>query len=129
MKWIDDWPVIGSDPDGDGCGEPVTSHVKPNVGKTYPQATPPESDEFSGPRLGRQWQWHANPQVTWGFPTGNLGFYRLNCIPRPLGTNNLWGVPNLLMQKFPAETFTATARMTFHARKGEEKTGLSGHGR
>lgn len=124
MKWIDDWPVIGSDPDGDGCGEPVIFHIKPNVGKTYPHATPQESDEFNGPRLGRQWQWHANPQVTWGFPTGNLGFYRLNCIPRPFGIKNLWGVPNLLMQKFPAETYTATARITFHARKGVEKTGL-----
>ncbi len=124
MKWIDDWPVIGSDPDGDGCGEPVTTHVKPNVGKTYPQTTPPESDEFSGPRLGRQWQWHANPQVTWGFPTGNLGFYRLNCIPRPLLINNLWGVPNLLMQKFPAEQFKVTAKLHFNARFDGEETGL-----
>lgn len=23
MKWENDWPVIGEDKDGDGCGEPV----------------------------------------------------------------------------------------------------------
>lgn len=33
MKWIDDWPVIGDDRDGDGCGEPVSTYRKPNVGK------------------------------------------------------------------------------------------------
>ena len=25
LKWVDDWPVIGSDEDGDGTGEPVAS--------------------------------------------------------------------------------------------------------
>ncbi len=124
MKWVDDWPVIGSDPDGDGCGEPVTTHAKPDVGRDYPLATPPENDEFNAPAPGLQWQWHANPQVTWGFPTGHLGFFRLNCIPRPPQAKNLWDVPNLMLQKFPAAAFTATVRMTFHARKGEEKTGL-----
>ena len=124
MTWVDNWPVIGSDPDGDHCGEPVTTHAKPDVGRTFPKATPPENDEFNTPTLGLQWQWHANPQITWGFPSGNLGFYRLNCIPRPEGARNLWAVPNLLLQKFPAETFTATTRLTFHPRKGIEKTGL-----
>lgn len=34
MKWINDWPVIGADKDMDGCGEPVTTYKKPNVGRT-----------------------------------------------------------------------------------------------
>src|SRR5947209_3838977 len=25
MKWVDDWPVIGADPDGNGKGEPLAS--------------------------------------------------------------------------------------------------------
>ncbi len=25
MTWVNDWPVIGEDKDGDGCGEPVTT--------------------------------------------------------------------------------------------------------
>jgi hypothetical protein len=75
---------------------------KPNVGKSYLKATPPESDEFDGSKLGLQWQWHANYQTYWGFASGNLGFFRLNCIPRPTNAVNLWDVSNMLLQKFPA---------------------------
>lgn len=121
MKWVNDWPVIGMDEDGDGTGEPVRTYKKPNVGKSYPKMTPPESDEFNGSELGLQWQWHANYQTFWGFPSGNLGFYRLNCIPRPADAVNLWDISNLLLQKFPAPEYKATAKLTFHARfDGEE---------
>ena len=47
MKWVNDFPVIGNDADGDGTGEPVLAFKKPNVGKNYPVATPAESDEFN----------------------------------------------------------------------------------
>lgn len=124
MKWVNDWPVIGVDVDGDGNGEPVRTYKKPNVGKSYPKATPPESDEFNGNELGLQWQWHANYQTTWGFPSGNLGFFRLNCIPRPTDPTNLWNVSNLLLQKFPAPEFTATTKLTFDARFDGEEVGL-----
>jgi beta-xylosidase len=124
MKWVNDWPVIGVDTDGDGCGEPVRTYKKPNVGKSYPKATPPESDEFDGSELGLQWQWHANYQTTWGFASGNLGFFRLNCIPRPANAVNLWDVSNMLLQKFPTPEFTATAKLTFDARFDGEEIGL-----
>ena len=113
MKWENDWPVMGIDYDGNGIGEPVAEYSKPNVGKTYPVCTPLESDEFSGPVMGLQWQWHANKQLTWGYPTANYGYYRLNCIPKPEDFVNLWQVPNILAQKFPAEEFTATAKLKF----------------
>ncbi len=124
MKWINDWPVIGVDEDGDGTGEPVRTFKKPNVGKTYPTMTPSESDEFNSSDLALQWQWHANYQTTWGYPSGNLGFYRLNCIPRPTDAANLWNVSNLLLQKFPAPVFIATAKLTFDARFDGEEVGL-----
>ncbi len=124
MRWVDDWPVIGEDKDGDGCGEPVVQWKKPNTGQNYPVKTPLESDDFNGTGLGMQWQWHANPQITWGFPSGNLGFYRLNCIPKPEKFTNLWTVPNLLMQKFPAPEFAATTKLTFNARFDGEETGF-----
>ncbi|NQU85171.1 MAG: glycosyl hydrolase 43 family protein [Mariniphaga sp.] len=124
MQWKNDWPVIGIDSDDDGVGEPVLSYKKPDVGKKHPFITPPESDEFNGNQLGLQWQWHANPSMKWGFPSGNLGFYRLNCIAKPEEVNSLWMVPNLLLQKFPAEEFTATTKFTFNARTDNEETGL-----
>ena len=124
MKWINDWPVIGTDPDENGAGHPVQAYKKPNVGRSYPIMTPHESDEFNSPELGLQWQWHANYQTFWGYPSGNLGYFRLNCIPRPTEAVNLWGIPNLLLQKFPAPEFTATAKITFDARFTGEEVGL-----
>ncbi|WP_441764311.1 glycoside hydrolase family 43 protein [Flavobacterium sp. W22_SRS_FK3] len=124
MKWQNDWPVIGIDQDNDGIGEPVMVYKKPNVGKkTFPIETPPESDEFNNPKLGLQWQWHSNPQITWGFPT-TMGYYNLNCIPAPKDYNNLFDVPNLLLQKLPANEFTATTKITFNSRFDGEYTGL-----
>jgi beta-xylosidase len=124
MKWVNDWPIMGTDPDGDGTGEPVLTYKKPNVGKTYPVTTPPDSDEFNGNSLGLQWQWHANPGPNWAFPSGALGFLRVFNIPLPDGFRNFWDVPNLLLQKFPAPEFTATTRVTFTPRTDDEKTGL-----
>jgi len=124
MNWVDNWPVIGTDEDGNGTGNPVRSYKKPNVGKSYPVTTPPESDEFNTAQLGLQWQWHANYKTTYGFPSGNMGFYRLNCIPRPIEAVNLWDMPNLMLQKFPAPEFTATTKLTFDARFDGEEVGL-----
>jgi beta-xylosidase len=65
VRWIDGWPVMGIDKDGDGTGEPVLAHKKPNVKKPGPITTPAESDEFNSGALGLQWQWQANPKPTW----------------------------------------------------------------
>ncbi|HTG64930.1 MAG TPA: glycoside hydrolase 43 family protein [Flavobacterium sp.] len=123
MKWVNDWPVIGVDKDKDGKGEPVLTYKKPNVGKTYPIMTPPDSDEFDSPKLGLQWEWHANPQVYWGLPT-SMGYYSLFCRPMPEKAVNLFDVPNILAQKFPANEFTTTTKMTFNARFDGESVGL-----
>lgn len=124
MKWVNDWPVIGIDKDGDGKGEPVLAYKKPNVGKTYPKATPPESDEFDDIKPGKQWQWHANPKSYWAFPTGPKGYLRLFAMPLPDSFINFWDVPNLLLQKFPARKFTVTTKLTFKPNFDGEKAGL-----
>jgi beta-xylosidase len=124
INWVNDWPVIGVDKDGDGKGEPVLTYKKPNVGKVYPKATPPESDEFNDFKLGIQWQWHANPKPYWAFPTGEAGYLRLFAMPLPENFTNFWDIPNLLLQKFPAREFTVTAKLTFKPRFDGEKVGL-----
>ena len=106
---------------GAGC----SSKPLQDVGKVWPVATPPDSDEFDAPGLGFQWQWHANPQPNWAFPAGPLGYLRVFNTPLPEGYRNLWDVPNLLLQKFPAETFTATTKLTFTPRTDDEKTARS----
>ena len=91
MKWVNDWPQMGIDQDGDGIGEPVLSHRKPNVGQTFPMVTPPDTDEFNGNRIGLQWQWQANPGQNWAFPTSSYGILRLPCIPLPATYRNQIG--------------------------------------
>ena len=114
MRWKNDWPVIGEDKDGDGKGQPVLVHKKPAIDKIYSPSTPADSDEFNGNALGRKWQWHANPKATWAFAAGNRGQLRLFTDQLPEGGKNLWDAPNLLLQKFPAEEFTATTKLSFH---------------
>ena len=111
MKWINNWPVIGNDSDGDGKGEPVLTHKKPDIGKVFPKVTPPESDEFNGGDVGLQWQWHANHKVTWDFLNQQKGHLRMFAVPQPGDAINLWPTPNLLLQKFPAPDFTATTKI------------------
>ena len=126
MIWKNDFPVIGSDDDGDGCGEPVLTYQKPKVGKKYPVSTPDDSDEFNTNTLGMQWQWHANPQSWWAFANQEKGSLSLFSVPLPTDCKNLWNVPNLLLQKFPSNEFTATIKLNFtpDARYVGERTGL-----
>lgn len=123
VKWTNDWPVIGTDSDGDGCGEPVTRYKKPNVGAVYPIQTPVESDEFDARQLGLQWQWHANYQDHFGFPS-QMGSMRIYGHTLSDSFINFWEVPNLLLQKFPAEEFTATTKVKISALEEGEKAGL-----
>lgn len=123
MKWINDWPVIGVDKNGDGCGDPVSRYRKPKTDKTYPIETPVESDEFDTRKLGLQWEWHANYQDVFGFTT-NMGYARIYGHELSPHFKNFWEVPNLLMQKFPAEEFTATAKLKVSAKDDGQLSGL-----
>lgn len=120
MHWINNWPVMGVDKDGDLCGEPVIRYRKPkSVSKLI--MNPQENDEFNNGEIGLQWQWHANYNQFYGMPTSE-GCMRL--YTRNLSENfvNLWEAPNLLLQKTPAEIFTATAKIRF-ASKGQNQYG------
>jgi beta-xylosidase len=130
MHWgSDEWPVIGVHPSAAGTGEPVASYAKPKVLQNTPVYTPPDSDEFNAPALGVQWQWQANPQPSWAFPSSALGVLRLVNVPAPGADVNLWDVPNLLLQKFPAPAFTLTTKLTFTPRAPGDETGLVVMGR
>jgi beta-xylosidase len=123
MKWINNWPVIGEDADGDGKGEPVLQYKKPAVGKTYPVAVPATSDEFNDIKIGLQWQWQANPENNRAFPASS-GALRLYSVYQPDSINTLWNLPNILGQKMPAEEFTARLKVTFHPKYKNERVGL-----
>lgn len=125
MEWKNGLPTMGEDPDGDGTGQPVMSHKKPDTGE-HPIKTPADSDEFDGDELGLQWQWHANPEATWAFVNPADSQLRLYTQQIPDDSENLWDAPNLLLQKFPAEDFTTTTKLTFNPNEDleNEKAGL-----
>ena len=122
MKWVNDWPVIGIDSDGNGTGEPVLSSRKPHTEKIQPIVTPPDSDEFNSPLLGLQWQWQANPEDNW--LTGTGAGLHLNAIPWPDTSKSYWRFPALLLQKFPAEEFTATTKLSFQPAAVNDRAGF-----
>jgi beta-xylosidase len=124
VKWVNDWPVIGIDRNGDGKGEPVMTCKKPDVGRNYPAAVPQTTDEFDSNKLGLQWQWEANPKDNWFSLKERPGWLRLFSVPMPDKSFNLWSVPNLLLQKLPAPVFTATTKLDLTKLAVGEKTGL-----
>lgn len=106
-RWQDGWPVLGDDPEGDGRGEPFLVHRKP-ARPPQPLAVPATTDEFDGGVLGLQWQWQANPAPGWAAVRDG----RLRLAAPVAAAPNLWAAPHLLLQKFPAETFTVATRLT-----------------
>ncbi|MCR5413828.1 MAG: family 43 glycosylhydrolase [Kiritimatiellae bacterium] len=141
LEWrADGWPVIGSDPDGDGCGEPVEEWEMPKLGtvggqKVYPRL----SDEFSG-RPGLQWQWLGKSRDFPGYAKAD-GKYRLyttsvvgkhpskRVLDDDSWTGNLWNTPNLMVQKFPGFAFSAEMKAQIDAKEDGEECGLIVQGR
>ncbi len=124
VTWKDDWPIMGEDKDGDGIGEPVLVHSKPDVGKFFPFMVPATSDEFDNKKLALQWQWQANYKKSWFSLAAKRGSLRLYSQPLPDSAVNLWSAPNLLLQKFPAAEFTVTTKLFFRPQLLNETSGL-----
>lgn len=117
VTWKDNWPVMGKVPAKGYCGEPYETYKMPKA-SSHTNMNPVESDEFNQPKLGLQWQWHANYQQWFGMPT-SWGKYR---IYTHKSDETIWHTPNLLLQKTPADDFTATAKLQLTA-KGQNQMG------
>lgn len=130
VGWEDGWPIMGKDINDDGVGEPVPEWDKPDVGKTYPVEIPQTSDAFNEDQPGLQWQWHANPQDAWySLNDAREGHMRLYAVQNLTQFGNLWFVPNLFLQKFPAPAFSATTKIDFNPAAVNDKSGLVVMGR
>ncbi|MEO3925061.1 glycoside hydrolase 43 family protein [Micromonosporaceae bacterium B7E4] len=127
MRWTaDGWPAIGT-PSGDGPGQPVLRHPKPAIAAVSPVTAPAAGDDFTGPRLGPQRAWAANPRPDWWTlrPAGGL---RLACVPTEAG-DDLRGLPNLLGQRLPADRFRASTRLRLTGTGPGARAGLAVLGR
>lgn len=113
MTWTDEnWPVIGVDKDGDGVGEPVAEYRKPDL-KSSGVFQPADSDEFDSTELGLQWQWHGVPSPYWYFCDAATSALKLYSVEQSSEWKNLADSPNLLLQKFPADDFSVSTKLTF----------------
>ena len=117
VDWSTGWPIMGKK------GEPVTTYKKPTANSQSPIANPAESDEFNSPALGKQWQWQANYDEKFGVPTA-FGTMRIYTYKLSEGWKNFWEVPNMLLQKTPADEFTATAKLRFTSKADGQMGGI-----
>ena len=116
VDWSNGWPVMGKK------GQPVTTYKKPKSATTT-IVNPVESDEFNVPTMGRQWQWHANYDEKFGVPTA-FGTFRIYTYKLSEGWKNFWEVPNLLLQKTPADQFTVTTKLRMTSKADGQFGGL-----
>ena len=128
VDWSSGWPIMGKK------GEPVLTYRKPLTSHlsplTYDQSpltsevvNPMESDEFNTPTMGLQWQWHANYDEKFGVPTA-FGTFRIFTYKLSDGWKNFWEVPNLLLQKTPADNFTVTTKVRMTSKADGQFGGL-----
>jgi beta-xylosidase len=115
VRWENDWPLMGTGVvTGAATGDPVLVYKKPAGAPPVVDGpvlkVPATSDDFNSPTLGLQWQWQANPDARWISLAANRGSLRLFAQPEPQ-PGNLYDAPNLLLQKFPALEFNATAML------------------
>ncbi len=111
MQWLSDgWPLIGEDPDGDGVGQPVPGGTVRMAGSDA--SVMAGSDRPSPMGLPWAWQYPALPGPYWhmALPEGGV---RLYSVEQKWPYRSLWDCPNVLQQKFAAESFMVEAKMTF----------------
>ena len=118
VDWSSGWPMMGKN------GEPVKTFRKPKCSMdNCPIVNPVESDEFNAPVMGKQWQWHANYDEKFGVPT-TFGTFRIYTYKLSSGWKNFWEVPNLLLQKTPADAFTVTTKLRMTSKADGQLGGL-----
>ena len=120
-RWENDWPVIGTDLDGNGIGEPVVGggFATATDSTTSPNDKPfvlQQSDEFEG-TMGLQWQWNHNPVDTHWSLTERTGWLTLHALP----ADSLKQCRNQLTQKVIGYRSIAT---TLLQQEGQCRAGL-----
>ncbi|TFF37799.1 glycoside hydrolase family 43 protein [Mucilaginibacter psychrotolerans] len=118
VKWVDDWPVIGIDNDGNGIGEPVSVFEKPKTGGKNFAGQPQNSDEFNSSKLGLQWQWNHNPvDSNWSLQDGNLVLTSMNARDNK-------NAKNTLTQKLMGQQGVITTLLHTDKMESGQKAGL-----
>lgn len=125
VKWVDGWPVVGEDPDGNGIGNTVHQGRKPIPG--FPIRAPQTDDEFDSTSLGPQWQWNHNPRDNRWSLTERKGWLRLKA-GKPVGKGGFWNAANTISQRLMGKgKGTATARIDISGMRPGQQAGFCRH--
>lgn len=121
VRWQDDWPIIGKDPDDAATGEPVPSGTIPIESDPASEQRPQTSDEFTSARLGPQWEWNHNPDNAHWSLTARRGYLRLV----PMRAADLLNARDTLTQCMQDNSFEFTTRVDLKRMKNGVHTGLA----
>lgn len=125
VRWEDGWPVMGTDPDGNGIGNTVLHHKKPIDG--FPITAPQTDDSFGAPVLGPQWQWHHNPKDSHWSLTERPGWLRLKASV-PVAQGGFWNAANTISQRLMGTTRgEATAKLDLAGARPGMRAGFCHH--
>ncbi|WP_022773534.1 glycoside hydrolase family 43 protein [Butyrivibrio sp. AE2015] len=115
VTWKDGWPIIGSNPDENGCGEPVYEYTKPNVSNDLDLEDTGlfASDDFENGKYNLSWQWLGNHYDSFygQIPDkkNGLRLYALNTSSE--NEPVIWKSANVLTQKLIYPMFEMKIRM------------------
>lgn len=107
VRWEADWPLMGSDDDRNGIGEPVHTWQKP-IMQTSGDYQLQTDDDFDGPTLGLQWQWNHNPEDNHWTLKERKGWLTLKALP----ADSLKASRNMLTQKVIGYQSESTTLLT-----------------
>jgi beta-xylosidase len=121
VRWRDDWPVIGEAAPGETTGRPVAGGAYPDTGSPPTHDRLQDSDEFSSPKLGVQWEWIHNPDDRAWSLRERPGFLRL----RAGRAEHLVTARNTLTQVLQGPLPSYTARIDISALADGQRAGLT----
>lgn len=104
VTWVDGFPFIGEDFDGNGIGEPLKIVNKPSINKVVEPHTVATSDNFDN-RLGNQWQFNHNPDLS--RISAENGVLTIS----PAQSTSLRNAPNMLTQKLMGYSGEVTVKL------------------
>ena len=120
VVWEDGFPVIGTDYDKNGIGEPVKVCKKPAVKCDVTPHAPQASDDFSSDKLAVQWQFNHNPaNENWSL-TSRPGWLEI----KALKAESVRDSRNQFTQKTMGYKGEAVIRMDYSAMTEGQRAGL-----
>ncbi len=122
VSWVDGWPIIGEDTDGDGIGEMVWGGTKPING--YNKTILTVNDDFESPILRPHWEWNHQPRADKWSLTERAGYLRLYaCLPSD--KYDFFKVCNTLSQRvFRVNYNIVTAKFDISGMVEDQEAGL-----